>query len=206
MKLLLGLLCASALTACCFIFPNSKIFGGCYVACYRTYFQPVIYPPPVVTPNVTTLAGFRLDVDLVKWNLDLVKLDQRLLAIESCVNEVKGQQQGATVAQLNAWGCPNNRRFEVAPIKKDCLVIKVMDPVPSKCQSEWQLLPAPAPDALCAAKGLKVTPECPCLWRSGTIDDYKVITPPRLYLWPVVEIITSCNNLWGSPFARCLML
>jgi len=204
MKVILIALCAVLLGGCCTLFPGNKWFGGCYIPCYRTLFQPVIYPPPKIEPNVTTPAGFKLDVDLVKWNLDLKKLDARMLAIETCVLQVMKENPTPTDEQRKVWGC-SNKPWEQVPIKKDCVIIKVMDPVISKCQSEWQLLPnAPAPDALCAAKGLQVTAECPCRWRAGTVDDYKVLTPPALYLWSVVEIMTGCVNAWGSPFAKCM--
>jgi hypothetical protein len=170
----------------------------------------VIYPPPMVTPTVTTPKGIKVDVDLVKWSIDLRRLDERFFAIDTCVKRAMAEVPNPTAEQRAAWGCGRGA-WDTGPIKLgNCIQIKVVDPETSKCHPEWQFLPgAPAPSVLCEAKGLTVTATCPCRYRAGVIDDYKLVTPPALYLWPLVNVLTKCTNPWGtekqpSPFAKCM--
>ncbi|EFK97432.1 hypothetical protein LDC_0530, partial [sediment metagenome] len=92
------------------------------------------------------------------------------------------------------------------PIKRNCIKIKIVPAVVSKCHPEWQFIDALAPSDACIAKGMIPTAECPCRWRSGIVNEQNVVVPPAIYLWPVVNIATGCGNPWssGSPFAKCM--
>lgn len=93
------------------------------------------------------------------------------------------------------------------PIKRDWLSIYIAtDSTVSPCTGQ-QLLPYPAPDRLCIAKGVTPTAECPCRWRSAIQDGYYVIVTPdlRMLKQEVARLVLSINNPWRvPPVARCL--
>lgn len=153
----------------------------------------------------TTPKGIRVD-DGMGYGADLAKLDARVDAMETCFREEMRKLPVLTLEQQNAWGCQMVKGFgESWPLKRTCIWIKVVPPVTSTC-SDQQFIPAKAPDALCRAKGIEPTAECPCLWRTAIQDDRVIITPPAMYLWEIGRLWTLCNNVWASPFARCLSL
>ncbi len=161
-----------------------------------------------VTINMVTPAGIRVDTSGYAINATL--LDERVGKIEACILRVMSENP----IPNPAWQCiPANYKPE--PLKRDYLVIKLVTPVPS-C-SNWQLLPIPAPDELCAEKELKPKPECPCLWRTAIQDENIILTPPpetrpdipptsvpAPYLWEIGRMMTGCNGIWSSPFTKCL--
>lgn len=163
--------------------------------CYMNMFSNITAYIPKWT--MTTPAGYRLDTTDAVPDISLEILDIRLNNIEKCVLEVA---KNNPVAKPE-WACLGNKLI-AEPIKKNCLLIKVVKPVMSKC-STWQHIPVKAPDQLCRDKGLEPTAECPCLWRVAVQDDNILITPPAMHLWDIVRIMTSCNGMWSSPLAAC---
>lgn len=158
-----------------------------------------------VSPNSSTQSGIQVDVRDVDYSkVDLSVLDARIKAIEECLSSVAQENPTITSEQQKAWQCIRSN-FSPEPFKRDCLVVKIVDPVYSKC-SDQQFISAPAPKALCEAKGLTPTAECPCLWRSAIQNNNVLITPPALYLFDLGRIWSSCNNIWYSPFAKCLTM
>jgi hypothetical protein len=149
-------------------------------------------------PNLITKKGLKVDS---AFPVDLDALDARVEKISACIWAISRSKPQITEEERIAWGCLSTTMREDVPLS--CISIRVVNPVPS-C-STWQLLPAPAPNELCRAKGLEPTPECPCMWRSLIQDDYTILTPPALYLWDVGRALTGCNNIWFSGYTECLM-
>lgn len=208
----IGTLCY--LSGCCFFAPGSN-YWKCPGACYSNWFAPA--GAFEVKPNTATPKGVKVDTtDLLTlgpsgsptYKVDLATIDSRLDKMEACLLEVKAFQ--LTEEQRQAWGC-SMREWTPELLKRRCIQVKVVRPYPSSCHPEWQFINALAPEQQCLAKGIKPTAECPCRWRAGIVDDYKIVTPPALYLWPAVNIATGCTNPWGtkevpSPFAKCASL
>lgn len=143
-----------------------------------------------------------IQVDTGGYAVDFIALDARIAKIEACIRQVAAESLALPAEEKKSWQClreadPNQE------LMRDCLVIKVVAPTLSKC-SDWQFIGVAAPDELCLAKGVTPTAECPCMWRTAIQDDNVVITPPAMYLWEVGRIMTSCNNIWYSPYAKCL--
>jgi hypothetical protein len=180
----------------CFILSLS----GCGDKCYKNYYQNITSYK--VSPNVITKSGFKVDTGGI--NVDIDALDSRLVSIENCLISIIKQTPVITEEQKNEWQCLK-KEFEPEPIKRDCLVVKVIEAVLSSC-SEWEFIPVLAPDQYCLDKGIIPTPECPCKWRLAVQNDNILITPPALYLWDVTRIYTSCNNIWKSHFLSCLII
>jgi hypothetical protein len=138
--------------------------------------------------DAVSAAGFRIDSSgypLTREYLSVV--DDRLLAIEQCMQEVD--------PKLDA-------------IDRDCFTIKLVKPEHSVCSPEEEFLPVEAPRVLCEEKGLQPNPECPCRWRTAVQDHDVLIVPfasdpKKLNLWDAVRIHTGYNDVWSTPFARC---
>ena len=151
--------------------------------------------------DAITQSGIKIDTN--NNMVDLGKLDERIDLIESCILK-------KSVTILPSWQCI---RESQQPLNRDCLGIKIVEPIYSKCSS-WQFIGArdstgqlvgiPAQNELCEEKGLLPTAECPCLWRTTIQNDWTIITPPAMYLWEIGRVMTSCNNIWHSDFAECL--
>lgn len=190
-----------------YLFQNQKIvfffffilffLGGCKESCYENYFQNITEYK--INPVYQTPKGIGLDVTDVGIFPELNLIDERVDKIEECILNVT-----KSITKIEPiWQCI--RALPVENLKRECIIIKVVQPVYSKCQSNWNLLPILAPEQLCIEKGIIPTKECPCRWRSVVQDDNVIITPPALYLWDIVKIYTGCNNFWYSPFAACAM-
>ncbi|MDP3987206.1 MAG: hypothetical protein Q8P81_03215 [Nanoarchaeota archaeon] len=157
-----------------------------------------------------TQNGFRVDTGGIP--IDLNSLDLRMTEIEKCIYDVYFSHPILTRDEVVAGEC-NIYDIKMKPqINRKCVEIKVVEPVFSKC-SNWQHVskcegcePAYADPKLCEAKGLIVTPECPCMYRTATYGDDTIITPPDMYLWEVTRLVTGCNNIWKSPYSVCAML
>jgi hypothetical protein len=154
-----------------------------------------------IKPNHTTPKGYQIDIDLSKYPTDFNKLDERITKTEECLIQTVKEQQNTPQSIKDTWMCLREPTPE--PFNKKCLRIKVVDPIFSKC-SDWQFIDVLAPQSLCEAKGLPVNSECPCRWRTSIQGDNWIITPPTMYLWELGRIYTSCNNIWNSPYAKCL--
>jgi hypothetical protein len=138
--------------------------------------------------DTVTAAGFRIDSSgylLTREYLSVV--DDRLLAIEQCMQEVD----------------PN-----LDAIDRDCFTMKLVKPEHSACSPEEEFLHVEAPRVLCEEKGLQPNPECPCRWRTAVQDHDVLIVPfaedpKKLNLWDAVRIHTGYNDVWSTKFARC---
>lgn len=166
--------------------------------CYSNYFANVTSYK--IVPNATTSKGIKVDT-ASNFNTDLEELDRRIDKIEACMLEEMRKLPLLTEQQRQEWQCPD-KGFIAEELKRECVQIKVVSAVVSEC-SAWQLLPVLAPNKLCLDKGVIPTIECPCRWRTVVQDDYRIITPPAMYLWELPRVMTGCNNIWKSPFAKC---
>ena len=164
--------------------------------CYQNFYQNITNYE--VRADTTTPSGIRVDTG--GYAVNLIALDARITKIEMCIKQVAKSLTLSAENKKN-WQC--SRENLKGELIRDCLVIKVVAPTFSKC-SDWQFIGVPAPNELCLAKGVKPTAECPCMWRTAIQDDNIIITPPAMYLWEVGRVMTSCNNIWHSPFAKCL--
>ena len=170
--------------------------GGECERCPQNFFADVaVYK---VSPDKATPSGIL--VDSGGFAIDLEELDQRVDRIEACLGRVAAEVASAPAEERAKWQC---LRDPAEGMPRGCLTVKVVPPVLSKCSS-WQFIGVPAPDALCEAKGVHPTAECPCMWRSAVFADRVLITPPAMFVWDIGRILTSCNNIWYSPFAACL--
>lgn len=170
-----------------------------------------------VLPNQVTKSGFKVDTSGLY--VDLEKLDERLLKIEKCLQEVYEEFPSITLEQNVTWKCMRLNFSSIDVLPKNCLIIKVVEPIiPNPiCKIDGEQFirgcekcgPAYADERGCYEKGMKVSKECPCCWRTAIQDDWVIITPPKMNLWDVVRMATSCNGFWTSkpcPFVRCALL
>lgn len=170
-------------------------------ACYNNHFQNIT--DYCVEPNVRTPSGIKLDTS--GYEVDLERLDTRVNEIESCVLDTMQKYSIISDDEQRKWQCLRNSFDpERDKLKRDCLVIKVVDPIYS-C-SDWQHIPDDPEGArqICLTEGFMPREECPCYWRTAIQDENVIITPPAIYLWELGRIMTSCNGVWQSPFAACL--
>jgi hypothetical protein len=183
---------------------------------YQQGKKPSCYPS--LYPNVTNfkinsdkLTPKGVKVDTSGFSLDLGMLDKRIDEMESCIKQVINEIK-PTPEELTKWGC-SNAVFSPT-FKRECITIKLTKPLKSKC-SDWSLLakdesglPALAPDSGCQEKGIVPTKECPCTWRIAIQDGNTIVTPALdaeiMYLWDLGRLHTGCQNIWYSPFAKCL--
>ena len=158
--------------------------------CYNNGFSNIIRYE--ITPDITLTSGIR--VDSGGFQIDTGKLQERLTNIDDCIIDVVTNEP-----EYMDFFPPGEIK-----LKKDCIVIKVVDAV-AGC-SEWQFIDVLAPESLCRAKGVKPTSECPCRWRTALLDDNVVLTPSDVYLWEVVRMHTGLDYIWDTPFAKCAVL
>lgn len=193
--------------------------AGCYDEddiCYLNYFQNVT--DYKVAPDTHTPSGVAVDTGNGLYEIDLKELDGRLSKIESCLQDVMEELPDLSKEEIDGWQCIRDGFGKREALKRQCLVIKLVRPVYGSC-SDYQMIEAtvePNP-SLCEDKGLPPTPDCPCRWRTAIQDENTIITPPEEtrpdiaptippapYLWELGRMMTSCNNVWASPFAKCL--
>jgi len=167
--------------------------------CYQNYYENITNYE--INSNISTKLGIR--VDSSDYKVDLQELDNRITKIENCIKQVALEVENTPQNEKKKWQCLH----DVDPntgLKYKCIVIKIIAPHYSKC-SDWQFIGVKAPDQYCLDKGITPTVDCPCMWRTAIQDNNHIITPPALYLWEIGRIMTSCNNIWYSPFAKCLI-
>ena len=135
------------------------------------------------------------------------EIDGRVRAIEDCILRKYSELGETSQEQQAEWHCWRRTFSSTDILKRECLIIKIVEPYkrnPSCEEYDWQLLPIKVADALCISKGLTPTEKCPCMWRTLIQDENVIITPPAIYLWELGRMMTSCNNIWASPFSECL--
>jgi hypothetical protein len=148
-----------------------------------------------INPDTITPEGIK--VDSGGFNINLQEIDNVINRMETCLDELILKEYSLSVdAQCLT------RFIRPLPIHRNCINIKFVEPVKSKC-SEWHFLKEKAPQKLCDAKGLEENPECPCRWRWAIQDDCNLVIPVGhsdfLYLYDIIRIHTGCNNYWADP-------
>lgn len=174
-----------------------------YKDCYHNNFANITHLN--VKPNLKTPKGIKVD-NSSGQEIDLDKIDSRIDSMEMCFKDIVKDKLVLTDQQARDADCYRREfKLEDVTIKRNCLTLKIVKPVSSKC-SDWQFIGVKADsDKGCLDKGLKPTPECPCQWRVAIQDQNVLVTPPALYLWDIGRMVTSCNNVWKTPFTPCLM-
>lgn len=176
--------------------------------CYHNYFptdQYSDYPDSYRDANVNAVTPGGIQVDTGGFTVDLEALDQRVNKIEECVLAVMRQKYAADldIETQKAWGCWTDNFNARQKLKRDCLIIKVVPPAAMSADGLWQLLDATAPSYLCEEKGQTPDAAHPCRYRVITVDENILVTPPALYLWDIVNIMTGCTQIWNNEFAKC---
>ena len=152
--------------------------------------------------NQSTPQGIALDLSGQDISPELI--DRLVDEVEKCLVENFGNPPVLPPVVVQDAQC-RGKTFSL-PIDRGCLAVKIPNDWQISCDGTQQVLPISstvyvAPDELCEAKGLTVTPECPCRWRAGIQDDYILVSTPSLYVFkdPLIRMITGCNNPWGHP-------
>lgn len=179
-----------------FLFLSSCGPEPCYLNFYANFTRYNI------NPDVTT--PFGVQIESGGYEINVQDVDTVFDLTESCLRELAVKNY---IPKSEAWCI---RKLKDAPIKRECIKVKVVDPIFSEC-SDWHFLDIEAPQAQCAAKGLAESLDCPCRYRWSIQDDNNIITPPGhlgfLYLYPIVRIVTGCNNPWADPeLSHCASL
>ncbi len=170
--------------------------------CYHNNYQTLKRYPV----NFTQMTSMGIGVDSTGQKVDLAIIDRLTSQLDICLEKSFKANPTITSELAKKADCRTDVgvprvRFDNIYIKT-CFKVKVPnDWEYSKCYPEEQLLPISAPDALCEAKGLHPTPECPCRWRVETQDDYIIVSPPNLKLFKaeLARMVTGCNNVWIVP-------
>jgi hypothetical protein len=153
--------------------------------------------------NFTELTekGVRVDREGVVGAPTLNQIDQAIDEVEACLTRnFPGGYMGEEI-RLRTTGAYDSFTL---PLKRKCLRVKVAADTVEVDGCE--LLPWPAPTALCEAKGLTPTEDRPCRWRAGIQDRQTAVTTPNLYLLkdPIVRIVTGSSAIWSEPLlAEC---
>lgn len=163
------------------------------------------YPDSYGDVNVDAKTPSGIQVDTGGFAVDLKELDRRVAQIEECVLNVTRNDyaENLDIKTQMAWGCWTDNFNDRQKLKRDCLVIKVVSPAATSADGLWQLLAATAPDYLCEQKGQKPDAAHPCRYRVIVVDENILVTPPALYLWEIVSIMTGCTQIWNNEFAKC---
>jgi hypothetical protein len=156
-----------------------------------------------VTPAFTTPSG--IPVDPSGQDVSAETVDAQTAEVEACLAREFGSPPHLPPEVRRAADCLEET-FAL-PIPRGCFAVKVPADWTLSCDGDQQVLPSRAPDALCLAKGLVPTDDCPCRWRAGLEDDGRVVvTTPSFHMFkdPLVRLATGCNNPWAHPkLARC---
>ena len=182
---------------------SSLICGGCGPDCYWNLYTNVTKYS--IQTNQVTESGIAVDT-IQSYQPDLEAIDSAVLRVEACLEDLR-QSGYFPVPKSQCIDLP----LRAAPIKRECLKVKIVAPVTGTC-SEWHFLREKAPQEFCDAKGLESDPDCPCRWRWATQDDCHIVIPVphenhALYLYELVRIHSGCNNYWADPeLARCAKL
>jgi hypothetical protein len=180
------------------VFAAAFLFVSCSKEfCYKNYFANVTD----YSIRITTTTKDGMGVDASGLGVDLDAIDRTVRRMESCLERVI---LDGHVPDMDAQCLDTLRPL---PMRRDCLKIKIVQPVRSEC-SEWHFLKETAPEELCIAKDVKPSEECPCRWRWAVQDDNHLVVPlghaDYMYLYDIVRIHTGCNNYWADPrLAEC---
>lgn len=144
--------------------------------------------------HTSHISPSNIQIDAGNMNINIPLMDKRISNIADCIKSIEQPAEPS-------WDCV----YPLPTYDLSCLKVKVVPPTLSACSS-WEFIGVPAPNELCEAKGLTPSSECPCMWRLAVQDDWTIITPSALYFWDVGRVLTSCNNIWETPYEKCLML
>jgi len=152
--------------------------------------------------------GSGIQIDSSGYHVDLDALDTRILNIERCLINTSNVICPLSGEDANRFQC-SGYNLNTEPFLRECMVIKIVKSVSSKCTPEEGFLPIGAPQELCDAKGLSRNSECPCRWRTAIQDNNILIVPyekevENLNLWDLVRMWSGCNMFWASKeLAKC---
>lgn len=161
------------------------------------------------TVNITahTAQGIGLD-----GALDAADVDRRTDEVEACLfNLYPDGRLSDAVVQAGSCISP---QFD-PHILRQWISVKVAPDWYNSCYDESrhyvgrgngeQVFPGIVDNALCLAKGIPVTDECPCAYRAIIQDNATIITAPNKHLYKseLIRLVTGCNNIWTTPLAQC---
>lgn len=164
-----------------------------------------------INPSTETPNG--IAVDTSGFDVDLEEIDRQVDSLENCLRTAFAEnpfidEETAELQDCRIDGYEFRTEFDPEiTINRDCLVVKIAtDWSVSPCSGQ-QVFPCNIDPAVCEAKGIEVTEECPCMCRSMIQDENVIITTPDLYLFrgELARMITGCNNPWFDPVSQCLL-
>ncbi|MEA3272143.1 MAG: hypothetical protein U9P90_00570 [Patescibacteria group bacterium] len=164
-----------------------------------------------ISPNTETPNG--IAVDTSEFDVDLEEIDRQVDSLESCLREAFAEnslidEETAVAQDCRVDGFGLRREFDLEfTINRDCLIVKIASDWSVSSCSGQQVFPCDINPAVCEAKGIEVTDECPCMCRSMLQDENTVVTTPNLYLFrgELARMVTGCNNPWFAPISQCLV-
>ena len=179
-----------------------------YVSPYFSHHYTDQFPGPYhydVVPNATTPKGIKVDTSGIDLDLTdtLAQIDTQVDAVEVCLGSTFSRP-AVIGTYVSAQAQCDNTTFPLPLIRTD-IIVKLAANYVSSCDGTQELLPVPAPDALCEAKGVVPTQSCPCRWRVGIeLNKYIVVTPDLFLLKDsLIRLTTGCDNPWSPPLAPC---
>jgi hypothetical protein len=159
-----------------------------------------------VHPNATTPEGIRVDTSGLTFDLALI--DVQTDQVEQCLAQQYGTPPVLPPDLIAVSDCDEST-FPL-PLRRQDLVVKVAADWQLDCAGTEQVLPAPAPEALCDWKVQQgLIPACAtpsgCHWRAGIEDNRFIVVPPSAYLYkdPLIRMSTGCNNPWAGTLSTC---
>lgn len=185
---MVGRLAALLLLASCGA-PGGACYGGGYADVTSYPFQ----------ETSRTASGIALDDPL--GQLDSPEVDRQTAAVEACLRaRFPGGQLPPDLARRA--DCLGDRVDLVA--HRACLRVQVAPDWRVGCAGQ-EVFPCAVDPALCAAKGLRPTAECPCECRSAIQGDRTVVVTPdlRLYEGDLLRLQTGCNYVWVPGLEEC---
>lgn len=166
-----------------------------------------IYPPYKINVQEVTPSGIKIDTGEQEINLDTV--DRLVDDVVSCLNQKF--PNGLTEDVIERASCYNFKpyykwAYQIRPLNKDCITIKIPNTWKLSCDGTQQLLDRYIDKSACQAKGLnRDFDECPCSWRAGIQEHEVIVTTPDLHMLPdpIVRYMTGCSMIWVGELANC---
>lgn len=144
--------------------------------------------------------------------LDLDEVDRRTDAVEDCLTALfPDGRLPVEVVAASRCTAPNFN----PQVARQWLGVKLAPDWYRGCYDEGrkyvgpdngeQKFPADVDPALCEAKGLRVTPKCPCGERAAIQGNSTIVTAPNMHLYEseLIRLVTGCNDVWASVLASC---
>ncbi|NQU83942.1 MAG: hypothetical protein HQ536_04495 [Parcubacteria group bacterium] len=180
--------------------------------CYVNHYEAITYYD--INVNAITPNGIRVDTSGLY--VDLNEIDRQVDDMERCLREAFSiypfiSEETAMEFDCRNRGFSTNTEFNPdITVNRDCLIVKIApDWYESTCSelTSQQIFPCDIDPAVCEAKGLVITEECPCQCRSMIQGENIVITTPNFYIFrgELARMVTGCNNPWFFPIGQCLV-